>query len=53
MANGNVPTQREVTSQVDTENELSNKGTLVSVGLVAAVIVLMWVGVFWLYMARV
>ncbi|WP_240376973.1 cytochrome c oxidase subunit 2A [Bacillus piscicola] len=35
------------------EDVNSMKGTMVSVGFVAAVIVVMWVAVFWLYMARV
>lgn len=39
--------------EVKVEEEKSLKGTLVSVGFVGAVIVVMWVGVFWLYMSRV
>jgi hypothetical protein len=37
--------------QANEENSL--KGTLLSVGFVAAVILIMWIGVFWLYMVRV
>ncbi|MCT2536337.1 cytochrome c oxidase subunit 2A [Aquibacillus koreensis] len=37
----------------DTDNEASLSGTLFSVGMVAAVIVVMWAAVFWLYMERV
>ncbi|WP_173917639.1 cytochrome c oxidase subunit 2A [Halobacillus sp. Marseille-Q1614] len=33
--------------------EDSFKGTLFSVGVVGAVIVIVWVAVFWIYMARV
>ncbi|MFZ3579704.1 cytochrome c oxidase subunit 2A [Virgibacillus sp. DJP39] len=40
------------TKQVDKE-ENSFRGTLLSVGFVAAVIVIMWVGVFSLYMSRI
>ena len=36
-----------------TEDEQSLKGTMVSVGFVAFVIVVMWIGVFWLYMDRI
>ncbi|WP_138414566.1 cytochrome c oxidase subunit 2A [Aquibacillus sediminis] len=35
------------------KEEKSLKGTMFSVGVVAAVIVVMWVGVFWLYMDRI
>jgi hypothetical protein len=40
-------------NQADKSSENSYKGTMVSVGFVAAVIVVMWVAVFWLYMERV
>ncbi|WP_342748192.1 cytochrome c oxidase subunit 2A [Virgibacillus ndiopensis] len=39
--------------QVDESNEKSLKGTLISVGFVGAVIVIMWVAVFSLYMSRI
>lgn len=37
----------------ETKEEKSLKGTFASVMVVAAVIVVMWIGVFWLYMERV
>lgn len=37
----------------DQDNGKSLKGTLFSVGFVAAVIVVMWVAVFWIYMERI
>ncbi|WP_106498066.1 cytochrome c oxidase subunit 2A [Lentibacillus sp. Marseille-P4043] len=40
-------------SEKQTEDEKSLRGTLISVGIVGAVIVIMWVAVFWIYMARV
>ncbi|MRH42549.1 cytochrome c oxidase subunit 2A [Aquibacillus halophilus] len=48
----------ETTKTLKTEkpekyDEKSLKGTIVSVGFVAAVIVVMWVAVFWIYMERV
>ncbi|WP_226034802.1 cytochrome c oxidase subunit 2A [Aquibacillus saliphilus] len=39
--------------QLNNDDEKSLRGTLVSVGFVAAVIVVMWVAVFWIYMERV
>ncbi|WP_164669541.1 cytochrome c oxidase subunit 2A [Virgibacillus doumboii] len=37
----------------DSNDEKSLKGTFASVLVVAAIIVVMWIGVFWLYMERV
>ncbi|GGK07289.1 hypothetical protein GCM10007063_32240 [Lentibacillus kapialis] len=35
------------------ENDKSLKGTFTSLLIVAAIIVVMWAGIFWLYMDRV
>ncbi|MBM7553674.1 cytochrome c oxidase subunit 2A [Thalassobacillus pellis] len=40
------------TEDLEIDNKKSLKGTLFSVGVVGAVIIGMWAGVFWLYMAR-
>ncbi|MDL4839604.1 cytochrome c oxidase subunit 2A [Aquibacillus rhizosphaerae] len=40
-------------SHKELHDEKSLKGTLFSVGVLAAVIVVMWVTVFWIYMDRV
>lgn len=42
---------KEKKSKLEEENSLW--GTLVSVGFVSAVIIVMWIGVFWLFMSRV
>nr|WP_188378102.1 cytochrome c oxidase subunit 2A [Halobacillus andaensis] len=44
-------TQSVKSSNAEDENSL--RGTLVSVGVVGAVIIIVWVSVFWLYMSRV
>ncbi|QHS24026.1 cytochrome c oxidase subunit 2A [Virgibacillus sp. MSP4-1] len=44
---------REPFNQQKKDEEKSLKGTMISVGFVAFVIVTMWMGVFWLYMERV
>ena len=37
----------------DNEKEKFLKGTVASLGILAAVIVVMWLGVYWIYMSRV
>jgi hypothetical protein len=39
--------------QGEKEGEKSMKGTVASLGILAAVIVVMWLGVYWIYMSRV
>ncbi|CAM3163360.1 cytochrome c oxidase subunit 2A [Filibacter tadaridae] len=39
--------------KLDADNEYSVKGTMFSVGVVGAVILIFWVGLFALYMYRV
>ncbi len=41
------------TEKKQPNEQQSYKGTLLSVGFVAAVILAMWIGVFWIYMIRV
>ncbi|MBP1947295.1 cytochrome c oxidase subunit 2A [Virgibacillus litoralis] len=43
----------KTSTPVENKEETSLKGTMVSVLFVLGVIVVMWVGVFWLYMSRV
>lgn len=49
MTDGQFSTEKK--SKSKEENSL--RGTLVSVGFVGTVIVMMWIGVFWLFMSRV
>lgn len=37
----------------ETDKETTRIGTIFSVGVVGMVILLMWIGIFWLYMSRV
>ncbi|MBB6454058.1 hypothetical protein HNQ94_002509 [Salirhabdus euzebyi] len=45
--------QTNKNEKIKHENEDTMKGTMFSVGMVAAVIVVMWVAVFWIFMVRV
>jgi hypothetical protein len=40
-------------TQDDNGEEKFLKGTVASLGILAAVIVVMWLGVYWIYMSRV
>ncbi|GGB39553.1 cytochrome c oxidase subunit 2A [Virgibacillus dakarensis] len=46
-------TKANISKQQEGADDVKSlKGTLVSTGIVGAVIVIMWVAVFWLYMTR-
>ncbi|MFC7062533.1 cytochrome c oxidase subunit 2A [Halobacillus seohaensis] len=53
MAERQLSSKTQTVKQKKIEDENSLRGTLISVGVVGAVIVIMWVSVFWLYMSRV
>lgn len=42
----------DLNQQQEVENERSMKGTLFSIGIVGAVILVTWIGIFGLYMFR-
>ncbi|WP_084414031.1 cytochrome c oxidase subunit 2A [Salibacterium aidingense] len=53
MADSPLSRKTQPAEQADRKEEYSLKGTLISVGVVGAIILIMWAGVFWLYMSRV